>query len=56
MNGFYQLKGVGIPEGCTLVIENPNFLHKEITIEGMHLKDNEFPGSPVYEVNVKLTD
>ncbi|MFC1811764.1 hypothetical protein ACFL03_03640 [Thermodesulfobacteriota bacterium] len=56
MNGYYQLEGVGVPEGCTLVIENPNFLHKEITIDNLHLKDNEPPGSYVYEVNVKLTD
>ena len=55
MNGFYQLEGVGVPEGCTLVIENPNFLHKEITIENLHLKHDERPGSYVYEVNVKLT-
>jgi hypothetical protein len=56
INGFYQLEGVGVPEGCTLVIENPNFLHKEITIEDLHLKNNEHPGSYVYEVNVKLID
>ncbi|MFC1488877.1 hypothetical protein ACFL6B_03415 [Thermodesulfobacteriota bacterium] len=56
INGFYQLEGAGVPEGCTLVIENPNFLHKEITIEDVHLKNNERPGSYVYEVNVKLID
>jgi hypothetical protein len=56
MNGHYQLEGVGVPEGCTLVIENPNFLHKEIAIEDVHLKDNESSGSYVYEVNVKLID
>jgi len=56
INGFYKLKGVGVSEGCTLIIENPNFSQKEITIEDVHLKNNERPGSYVYEVNVKLID
>ena len=53
-NGFYQLEGMGVSEGCTLVVENPYFLYKEITIEDVHLKDDESSGYSVYEVNVKL--
>ena len=52
-DGSYQLKGTGIPEGCTLKFQSPNVREKTIVVTGEHFKEGG-GFDLIYEVNAEM--
>lgn len=54
-NGVYVLSGIGPTENCDLIVEHPNFMREVIKLNEIeYLKNNRYPLSPTYEIDIKL--
>jgi hypothetical protein len=53
-NGTFIFTGTGVPEGCDILVQHPDYKRKAIRLERNHLRDQRYPLSQIYTLDIEL--